>query len=481
MARRLQYLLAGLSALALLLYVALALMRCVHPFELEWQEGGVLQQIERVLHGERLYAPPSLEYMAFPYTPLFTWLGALCTRIVGPGFLAPRLVSILASFLCLLLIYRFAARHGGSALAGWFAVGLYAASYRFCGAWFDVARVDSLFLALVLCALEVLELVPGLRGALLGGLLFFVAFLAKQTALVPAACAWLAFAGRDRRAALVFALALGLPLALCLWFGDAHSEGWFRWYVFDLLRGHPLDPQRISGFWLEMLAVLSPVAGLVVLARFRGAQAAKTPPAAAAIHGLGLAGLVLAAWLSRAHVGGYDNTLMPACAAAALVFGPALARTLEARGLVALGAGVLALGQFWLLRYDPRAQLPTEDDRVAGEALVERLRAVEGQVWIPDHGYLAERAGKRALAHGMTLIDLLQSSDHARAQLVADELARALAEKRFAVVVLDQDWSNDLPALAQGYERSELPYVDARTFVPVTGDGRRPIHWYARR
>ena len=100
MARRLRHLFAGLSVLALLVYAALALMRCVHPFELEWQEGGMLQEVQRVLASERLYDQPSLEYMAFPYTPLFVWLGALSSKVFGSGFLALRLVSILSSAAC---------------------------------------------------------------------------------------------------------------------------------------------------------------------------------------------------------------------------------------------------------------------------------------------------------------------------------------------------------------------------------------------
>jgi len=481
MARRLRLAFAALSTLALLVYVALALMRCVHPFELEWQEGGVLQEVRRVLAGQRLYEQPSFEYMAFPYTPLFVWLGALSSKVFGTGFVALRLVSILASAASFALVYRLGARHGGSRFAGVFALGLYAASYRVCGAWFDVARVDSLFLALVLGALEVLELGPGLVGAGVGGLLFFAAFLAKQTALVPAACVALALLARGRRPALTFALALGLPLVGSTLYGDALSGGWYRWYVFDLLRGHAWDPEHKYGFWIHDLVRFAPVVGLCLLAWLRAPRVARPEAARAPLLTAAVAGLVVGAWISRAHVGGYENTLMPACLAAALCFGPALARALETGGLVTAGAALLALGQFWLLRYDPRAQLPSPADVAAGEALVERLRAVEGEVWIPDHGYLAERAGKRALAHGMTLIDLLNSSEHAVAQRVADELNRALEEKRFAVIVLDQDWSGDLPLLARNYTREELPYADAQTFVPVTGDERRPRYWYARR
>ncbi|MBK7644046.1 MAG: hypothetical protein IPJ19_13510 [Planctomycetes bacterium] len=481
MARRLRSLLAGLCALALFLYVALALMRCVHPFELEWQEGGMLREVGRVLDGEALYAEPSFDYMAFPYTPLFVWLGAASTRLFGEGFLALRLVSLLASALCFFLVFRSAARNGGSRFAGWFAMGLFAASYRLCGAWFDVARVDSLWLVLVLAALEVLELRPSLVGAACAGTIFFGAFLAKQTALVPAGCVFLALAWRDARAALVFVLALGLPLLAGTWLADRQSDGWYGWYVFDLLRGHAWERERILGFWLELCGALAPVLALSVLAHFVGVHPPRPEGKRAPVHAFALAGLVLAAWLSRVHVGGYDNALMPAALAAALVFGPALASLLAAAGPVPVLASVLALLQLWLLRYDPRVQLPTRADVAAGELLVERLREVEGEVWVPDHGYLAELAGKESFAHGMSLVDLFNSTDHDRAQLVSDDRGRALEDKRFAVIVLEEDWSADLPALARNYTRTQIEYPEARTLVPVTGAPRRPRYWYARR
>src|SRR5207245_9768312 len=45
-----------------LLYAATALARLSYPFELEWMEGGVLAGVQRLLHGQPLYAAPSLDY-----------------------------------------------------------------------------------------------------------------------------------------------------------------------------------------------------------------------------------------------------------------------------------------------------------------------------------------------------------------------------------------------------------------------------------
>ncbi len=191
---------------------------------------------------------------------------------------------------------------------------------------------------------------------------------------------------------------------------------------------------------------------------------------------------MLAAGVGRAHAGGYDNTLLPACAAAALAFGVLLARLLALGGARAtLAPAGSASRSSALFAYDPRAQLPTDADRRAGAAFVERLRATPGDVWIPDHGYLAERAGKSASAHGMAVIDLLRSDDHATAQRFVDELVRAIEARRWGAIVLDQRWDADLPALGAEYFPATIPWPSERAFVPVTGDPRRPGTWYAPR
>ncbi len=473
MHRILRIAVCALAGLALLGWLVLVGLRCTHPFELEWQEGGMLQEVQRLLAGRPLYAEPALDAIAFPYPPLFPWVGALAVKALGPSFLALRLVSIASSIGCFVLLFRIGARRGGSRAAGLYAAGLFAGCYGFAGAWLDVARVDALSLVLTLAALDLLDARRGVRAAVGGGLLFAAAFLAKQTALVPAGCVFLALAWRERRAALAFALALGVPLVASTWWLDAASDGWYRWYVFDLLRGAPLSGEMAWRFWVETLVCLAPA---LVLAWARRRSVDYGPvfvlPAACA-------GLWLASWISRAHVGGFDNTLLQACLAAALLVGPALERTLAlAARSAALGALLVLLQALVIAR---TVRIPSAADRAAGEELVAKLRAVDGEVWMPDHGYLAERAGKQGSGHAMGILDLLQGSDRATAQRFVSALHAALAGKRWAVIVLDQDWSTDLPELAQNYRRTTLGYPDPDTFVPASGDRRRPTDWYVRR
>jgi hypothetical protein len=318
------------------------------------------------------------------------------------------------------------------------------------------------------------------RAALLGAVLFFLAFLAKQLALVVALALLVPLAWRSRREALAFAAALAVLVVASTSFLDAHSDGWYRWYVFELLAGHAWAPDALLGFWRETLAALGLVVLLALWTRGRGGWR-REDPLRTWFYLCAVGGLWLAAWIGRAHVGGWDNTLMPACAGAAMAFGPALARALESGGRTALVAAITGFLQLALLAYDPRAQLPTAADRAAGEELVARIRATEGEVWIPDHGYLAVRAGKRGSAHGMAVIDLLQGSDRAAAAAFVRELEAALVERRWASIVLDQSWERDLPLLAEHYASVRLRYAGERTFVPVTGDARRPQYWYLPR
>jgi hypothetical protein len=77
-------------------YLVVALARVAYPYDLEWMEGGVLEHVARVLHGQPLYVPPSLEFTPYIYAPLYYYVGALFAKLFGLRLLALRMVSILA-------------------------------------------------------------------------------------------------------------------------------------------------------------------------------------------------------------------------------------------------------------------------------------------------------------------------------------------------------------------------------------------------
>jgi hypothetical protein len=370
-------------------------------------------------------------------------------------------------------------RETGDRIAGLVAAGLFAASFQVSGSWFDVGRVDSLFLALTLAALAWGRWARGVSSGIGVGLLAFLAFFTKQTALIALAPA-LGFLVLTRRRAGVPALLMLVGLLVASTAAlDAASNGWYRYYVFDELAGQPWVKQLWLGFWVDdilrpewPLVLLLIAGGATVIRRRRalgGFQARALYWAAAA------AGLLASAWLSRLHTGGYANVLMPAYAATALLAGLLYAaltkgrRAVTARPLIA----VALLVQLGLVAYQPGAQIPTAADRATGNQLIARLRALPGPVIVPRHPWYATVAGKGTFAQEEALDDVLRSEASRGARALWRSLRNPLNDQNIQAVVLDGTF--DAHFLSAGLRRdfrlqprpitpSPLyPLTDART------------------
>ena len=106
-------------------YVWLALQRMDDPFEPEWMEGGSQGHVARILSGEPLYGPPTLEFTPFIYTPLYYQVGAWLAPFLGEGFFPLRLVSWLASLGCFALLAAFVLRETHDRVAALLAAGAF--------------------------------------------------------------------------------------------------------------------------------------------------------------------------------------------------------------------------------------------------------------------------------------------------------------------------------------------------------------------
>ncbi|HNL92174.1 MAG TPA: hypothetical protein PKH01_04670 [Pseudomonadales bacterium] len=70
--------------------------RAAYPFELEWMEGGVLQQVLRVVQHQPLYGEPSLDFVPALYMPLYYYFSAISMAFLGENLFALRAVSVAA-------------------------------------------------------------------------------------------------------------------------------------------------------------------------------------------------------------------------------------------------------------------------------------------------------------------------------------------------------------------------------------------------
>src|SRR6202012_2054718 len=177
--------LAGLVAIGPYLYISLS--RLTYPFALEWLEGNSLVEVHRVLSGQGLYPAPTAGYVPDGDPPLYFFVSAAVSRVLGVSYLSLRLVSLLSSLACFALLARLVQRETGSIAAGTGAAGVFAATYFATSTWFDVARVDSLFLALSIGALYAARWMRGPQGAVAAGVLLAAAALTKQTGLAECA------------------------------------------------------------------------------------------------------------------------------------------------------------------------------------------------------------------------------------------------------------------------------------------------------
>ena len=172
-------------------YVLVAIPRVAYPYELEWMEGAMVDHVAHILAGEPLYGPPALEFTPFGYAPVYFYLGAAVAEVLGNGFLALRLVSFACSLGSLVLLYGWVLRETKDRGAAFLSAALFAACFQIGGSFFDVARVDSVFVLLTLVTLLVTRRASTARGALAAGALFALLLFTKQIALLFAPAAGL--------------------------------------------------------------------------------------------------------------------------------------------------------------------------------------------------------------------------------------------------------------------------------------------------
>lgn len=487
--------LAVAAGVAIAAYVVVALIRLRSPVELEWIEGGMVDQVRRVLDGEQLYHEPHLESVPYLYTPLFTWLGAAVSWFVGVGPEPLRAISLVSSLVAFWATARLVVAETADRWAGLVGAGILAASFVVCGAWFDVARVDSLMLALTLVGALRIRTASTDRDAVVGGLLLVLAVLAKQDAALPAVAVLVWLAVRDRRrGAVAGATFVGLLVAVSVAL-QVSSDGWFWFYVVEVPRSHELVPASMLGFFTDDLRpytwlLAAGLIGMVAAHRRGGGAAAAGTGAAGTGDGVDLryvaafvASMVLCGWAGRIHSGGWDNVLMPAVAAMAVLGGlaAATARRVPSRS-VAVACLALLLAQFWALRWSPQDHVPADRDERTAVAEVAALADLPQPVYLPAHPWLLALSGSEPTAQSAALADVLRGPRPEGRRLSA-ELDRAFREQRFAAVVVDsQRWMSYLPDSFEEHYRFERDLLPGgRVSESLTGFRTGPAEvWVPR-
>ncbi len=468
----------------IIIYLWMAFHRMPFPFELEWIEGGMVDQVQRIVHGESVYIPPGIRFVPFLYPPLYFYLSAGASFILGPGLFPLRLVSFLASLVSFFTIFFIVHDETGDSRVAMISAGFFAATYRLAGAWLDIARVDSLFLALWLLFIYIIRDHKSLVRAALAGALVALVFLTKQLALVLCLPVIAYLFWRSWKYALTLLLvAIGLVGMTTLVF-DRLSAGWYSFYIFGLLLGQTeWQPSQFVLFFGNDLLLHLPLAIFFCLSFFVFSFRQDTVLPTILKWLSVFAGALAGAFIARMKVGGYDNVLLPAYAAIAILFGLGLHRFSKMAGQLPLVnkyrvqvmLSIACLIQLAILGYNPYDQIPTASDLKAGYDLIHYISSVDGEVYLPDHGYLPSLAGKKTYAHHSTIWDVVRADQHNPASaLLKQELKSAISRQVFSMIILDSEWNYCCQQIDGYYLRAGEVFPQEDVFYPVTGWARRP-------
>jgi hypothetical protein len=461
--------LAGLVAIGAYLFVALS--RLAYPFPVEWLESNSLVEVHRILAGQPLYPAPTAQYVPDGYPPLYFAVSAAAASVFGVSYLPLRLVSLVSSLACFALLGRLVHRETGSAAAGIGAAGAFAATYWVTDTWFDVGRVDSLFLALSIGALYAARWMRGTRGAIAVGVLLGATVLTKQTGLAEGvAVVGALMAGPQRRLAYTAALTEIAVIGISTLVLALTTGGWYVYYVFELMGENALNYSALGWFWTALLSAM----GIAVCAALIGAR--RVP----LVLLVGCAALAVEGYTALVHSGGGINDVLPAYLAVAVLAGLAMGGSGSAWWTAPV-CGVLVLAQVALLlgSFHPAQAIPTSADRAVGERLLSGIRALGGTVAVPADPGLSVLAGLPPTAHQDAAADVLRATNQAAITSFNSSVAAAVVGRRFSAIITDG------PGLPPGYPSWLTRYylqcpqpllagVPAALFRPVAGVPVRP-------
>jgi len=432
--------------------------RAIFPFDLAWMESGMEAMVARLRGGESMYIEPSLTYVPFLYPPLYFVVVHAVERAV-PGLLglpALRSVSAAATVATALLVARLL-RGRVAAGMSWALAALVLASYGRFGFWHDMARVDSLFVLLLVAALATFVEGRGRGSAVAAGVLGGLAILTKQPAIpiILLIGVWWRLRRRTSGGRVVLFLgvaAVTVPAGLAA-LGELRNP-WLLFYVWTVPSTHQLEAVHLA--WsLRFLAAALPVLFAACLplrasAASDGAEVAWRDAfliTAAVMIGL------------RLKVGAATNFFLPLVPLGAL--------TLAARFRRAPAALTVATAaQLLVLFYDPRPAVPTSRDWSAAFEFVRIIREIKGPVFLPQlPGYL-RAAGKPPLAQITALTDL----DRLRPDLLA-ELERRLSRGDYAAAAPEPDSAVNRAPFAETIRRHYRPAMAVAVGGPASRDG----------
>lgn len=474
MAQGLQGVLIVLSAVAMIAFLRVALKRLHFAYEYDWIEDGMVASIRHISAGKPLYSAPSVYFTPYLYTPIYLYLSAVLGKLMGVSYVTLRVMSIAATVGSFAAIYALVFSETRRVFAAFAGTGLFAACYAAVDGSFDIGRVDMLYVLLVLCALYATRRMHPLFAALL----WVCAFQTKQGVL-PIALLLLCHDWQRPRRVLLGVAGFVAMLGASIVALNQATHGWYGFYVFGMAGAFGLEPHWATQFVrTDMLQVCGVALALILIAfvveMWRRRRYVLST--GFSFYALGSVGMICYTGFIRAHRGANTNSLIPAYAWIAVLFGVALARLyrrMESGGipwaqvLLLLAAGV----QIIQLRYHFDDWVPAQNMVAMRNHMEARLRSIPGDVLVLGHPEDAWMAGKTEYAGSESIGAVIDAKKQQAGDRLIEDYAALIHSRKLSAVVLDYPAEGRPPNVRMWMPRDFIRYYPVRV-TDAGGDAR---------
>jgi hypothetical protein len=452
-------------------YFGFARARLLAPYPLVWVEPIFFRSALEVFQGGRVFAPPSLDYIAPIYNPGVAWLGGLLFDWLGPGWGTLRALSFVPFLALVVAVAMWSYRETRE--VGWACaiaiLGL--ATSVSCQFVTTTVNADLPCHLFGIGAVLWIAIAPDSRRAALGAAgCVCIAFVFKQNGAIYGLIVAVALGVRSRRQALLFSIAAlaGALVLEAVW--AWRSEGWSWVYTFQIAIGSGArEEHRFVEFWMasNRVATLALALSLPIVIAL--------DPARRVLFGGLAAGTLAVSYAGFVKVGGASNSLLPsywaslvittaAFAAISIRIPSGWART-AVRGLsivVLLAAGHAALAPM-RERANVLAGVPPGEPAHPRNAhfesrLREAVKAVDGPVFVGARFAAWADLGRPLNTHQ---VSILEGTDRVQVFDVG-ALERQLVEHGYAaMLVWDHPFGPTFDRLvAAHYRRTGMLGVD---------------------
>ena len=484
------------SVLFIITFIIMSIIRMSYPFELEWMEGGSVEHTQRVMNGDGIYVEPGIEFIPYIYTPFYYYISAMFCGIFGVGLFPLRLVSTLSALLTGIFIFLLLKKETDDLFSSIISTGLFFGFYVIGGAWYDLARVDSLFILLFIISIYLLRQKKNNWYYILSAVFAFLSYFTKQSTLLFALFIMIYLILYERKGFWIYSLIfVGLVLVSTIIFNYSTS-GWYYFWNYELPAAHRWNIEFTILFFtrdiFEHTGIAVSFAFIYFFINFSNQKSFLSKNNNTyAFYLFVCIGMFAGSYFSRLHYGGFLNVIIPAYTILSILTGLSykkikdlieIQQSSEVQNLkynyFLIFLNLTIVAQFLAVVYDPGLQLPSEKDYISGNKFIQAVKTQNGHVLIPGNTHTYYKlAGKKNFAH-IELINDLYEHNEQYGQKVMNEFKEHLETHHFSAIFANKLFREHFPFFKNYYEFKGELFNDESSFKTKTGHITRPEWLY---